>query len=82
MFMFRLPILTDAAGALGSTYRPPYVTVDGAYHARPSGVTSSTGSSRLVAWFGFLNLLASTSLDCYCFPSACPSGEGNINCPR
>ncbi|XWS16383.1 hypothetical protein CRYUN_Cryun34aG0082500 [Craigia yunnanensis] len=40
-----LPILTGAAGALGATYCPPYVTVDGAYHARPSGATSSTGSS-------------------------------------
>ncbi|XVF86572.1 hypothetical protein PTKIN_Ptkin18bG0052700 [Pterospermum kingtungense] len=40
-----LPILTGAAGALGATYCPPYVTVDGAYHARPSGQTSSAGSS-------------------------------------
>ncbi|XWS20341.1 hypothetical protein CRYUN_Cryun31cG0093100 [Craigia yunnanensis] len=48
-----LPVLTGAAGALGATYCPPYITVDGAYHARPSGQTSSTGSSRLIAWFWF-----------------------------
>ncbi|XVF26711.1 hypothetical protein REPUB_Repub14bG0042000 [Reevesia pubescens] len=40
-----LPVLTGAAGALGATYCPPYITVDGAYHARPSGQASSTGSS-------------------------------------
>ncbi|XVF25030.1 hypothetical protein REPUB_Repub13aG0178900 [Reevesia pubescens] len=40
-----LPVLTGAAGALGATYCPPYIAVDGAYHARPSGQTSSTGSS-------------------------------------
>ncbi|KAG8497079.1 hypothetical protein CXB51_008335 [Gossypium anomalum] len=41
----RLPLLTSAAGALGATYCSPYITVDGAYHARTSGQTSSTGSS-------------------------------------
>ncbi|PPD74612.1 hypothetical protein GOBAR_DD28457 [Gossypium barbadense] len=40
-----LPVLTGAAGALGPTYCPPYIAVDGAYNARPSGQTSSTGSS-------------------------------------
>ncbi|XVE52125.1 hypothetical protein DITRI_Ditri02bG0097200 [Diplodiscus trichospermus] len=40
-----LPVLTGAAGALGATYCPPYLSVDGAYHARPSGQTSSVVSS-------------------------------------
>ncbi|TYH48665.1 hypothetical protein ES332_D10G083200v1 [Gossypium tomentosum] len=40
-----LPVLTGAAGALGPTYCPPYIAVDGAYNARPSGQTSSMGSS-------------------------------------
>lgn len=40
-----LPVLAGAAGALGATYCSPYITVDGAYHARPSGQTSSSGSS-------------------------------------
>lgn len=40
-----LPVLAGAAGALGATYCPPYIAVDGAYHARPSGQTSSAGSS-------------------------------------
>ncbi|KAE8700639.1 CASC3/Barentsz eIF4AIII binding, putative isoform 3 [Hibiscus syriacus] len=40
-----LPVLTGAAGALGATYCPPYIAVDGSYHARPSGQISSTGSS-------------------------------------
>lgn len=44
----RLPVLAGAAGALGATYCPPYIAVDGAYHARPSGQTSSAGSSKLV----------------------------------
>ncbi|KAM3747714.1 hypothetical protein ACB098_05G055700 [Castanea mollissima] len=39
-----LPVLAGAAGALGATYCSPYV-VDGAYHARPSGQTSSVGAS-------------------------------------
>lgn len=42
----RLPVLAGAAGALGGTYCPPYITVDGAYHARPGGQTSAMGSSR------------------------------------
>ncbi|KAL5576393.1 hypothetical protein UlMin_018092 [Ulmus minor] len=36
-----LPVLAGAAGA----YCPPYIAVDGAYHARPSGQTSSVGAS-------------------------------------
>ncbi|KAJ6342615.1 hypothetical protein OIU78_010533, partial [Salix suchowensis] len=40
-----LPVLTGAAGALGATYCSPYLTVDGAYHARPSGQASCLGSS-------------------------------------
>ncbi|XP_050231918.1 protein MLN51 homolog [Mercurialis annua] len=39
-----LPVLAGAAGALGATYCSPYI-VDGSYHARPSGQTSSVGSS-------------------------------------
>ncbi|KAM2957813.1 hypothetical protein FF2_024745 [Malus domestica] len=39
-----LPVLAGAAGALGATYCPPYITVDGSYHGRPSGQTSSVGS--------------------------------------
>ncbi|CAI9283978.1 unnamed protein product [Lactuca saligna] len=43
----RLPVLVGAAGALGAaralgaTYCSPYITMDGAYHARPSGQTSA-----------------------------------------
>ena len=40
-----LPVLRGAAGALGATYCPPYMLVDGSYHARPSGQISSTGAS-------------------------------------
>ncbi|KAF9690042.1 hypothetical protein SADUNF_Sadunf01G0154700 [Salix dunnii] len=40
-----LPVLTGAAGALGATYCSPYLTADGAYHARPSGQASCLGSS-------------------------------------
>ncbi|KAJ7962955.1 CASC3/barentsz eIF4AIII-binding protein [Quillaja saponaria] len=40
-----LPVLAGAAGAFGATYCPPYLTVDGAYHARQSGQTSSVGAS-------------------------------------
>lgn len=36
-----LPVLAGAAGALGTTYCPPYIAVDGAYQARPSGQPSS-----------------------------------------
>ncbi|KAL6140945.1 hypothetical protein ACLB2K_059237 [Fragaria x ananassa] len=35
-----LPVLAGAAGALGAAYCPPYITVDGSYHAHPSGQTS------------------------------------------
>lgn len=48
--LFRLPVLAGAAGALGATYCPPYISVDGSYHSRPSGQTSSVGSLRLVVW--------------------------------
>ncbi|KAJ1404088.1 Btz domain [Sesbania bispinosa] len=40
-----LPVLTGAAGALGATYCPPYLSVDGAYHARQSGQTSAAATS-------------------------------------
>ncbi|KAB5563939.1 hypothetical protein DKX38_003993 [Salix brachista] len=40
-----LPVLAGAAGALGATYCSPYISVDGAYHAHPSGKTSLLGSS-------------------------------------
>lgn len=36
-----LPVLASAAGALGATYCPPYITVDGSYHPRPPGQTSA-----------------------------------------
>lgn len=39
-----LPVLAGAAGAMGATYCPPYISVDGSYHSRPSGQTSSVGS--------------------------------------
>ncbi|XP_019436403.1 PREDICTED: uncharacterized protein DDB_G0283697-like [Lupinus angustifolius] len=40
-----LPVLAGAAGALGASYCPPYLTVDGAYHARQSGQTSVPGTA-------------------------------------
>ncbi|XP_020964095.1 protein CASC3 [Arachis ipaensis] len=40
-----LPVLAGAAGALGATYCPPYLTVDGAYHGRQSGQASATATS-------------------------------------
>ncbi|KAE9588042.1 putative Btz domain-containing protein [Lupinus albus] len=40
-----LPVLAGAAGALGASYCPPYLTVDGAYHARQSGQTSAPGTA-------------------------------------
>lgn len=40
-----LPVLAGAAGALGATYCPPYISVDGAYQSRQSGQTSSSGAS-------------------------------------
>lgn len=36
-----LPVLASAAGALGATYCPPYIAVDGSYHPRPTGQTSA-----------------------------------------
>ncbi|KAK4267474.1 hypothetical protein QN277_024251 [Acacia crassicarpa] len=38
-----LPVLAGAAGALGASYCPPYLAVDGAY-ARQSGQTSALGT--------------------------------------
>ncbi|KAK4395267.1 protein MLN51, partial [Sesamum angolense] len=40
-----LPVLAGAAGALGATYCPPYITVDGSYNARPSGQTSAVSAA-------------------------------------
>ncbi|KAI3455395.1 hypothetical protein Pfo_012058 [Paulownia fortunei] len=40
-----LPVLAGAAGALGATYCPPYITVDGSYNARPSGQASSIAAA-------------------------------------
>lgn len=37
-----LPVLAGAAGALGATYCPPYIAVDGSYNARPTGQAPST----------------------------------------
>ncbi|XP_051147843.1 protein MLN51 homolog isoform X2 [Andrographis paniculata] len=37
-----LPVLTGAAGALGATYCPPYIPVDGSYNTRSSGAATST----------------------------------------
>lgn len=42
----RLPVLTGAAGALGTTYCPPYIALDGSYHAPPSGQTTAPGTPR------------------------------------
>ncbi|KAE8705145.1 CASC3/Barentsz eIF4AIII binding, putative isoform 3 [Hibiscus syriacus] len=50
-----LPVLTGAGGALGGTYCPPYIAIDGAYNARPSGRTSSTGSSGLTSGWNVLS---------------------------
>ncbi|XP_074275964.1 protein MLN51 homolog isoform X2 [Silene latifolia] len=36
-----LPMLANAAGAMGATYCPPYLPVDGSFHSRPSGQTSA-----------------------------------------
>ncbi|KAH9605576.1 hypothetical protein KSS87_022638 [Heliosperma pusillum] len=40
-----LPMLANAAGAMGATYCPPYLSVDGSYHSRPSGQTSTLPAS-------------------------------------
>ncbi|XP_052175751.1 protein MLN51 homolog isoform X2 [Diospyros lotus] len=40
-----LPVLAGAAGALGATYCPPYIAVDGAYHSH-SPASSSGASSK------------------------------------
>ncbi|KAE8680786.1 CASC3/Barentsz eIF4AIII binding, putative isoform 6 [Hibiscus syriacus] len=57
--IWRLPVLTGAAGSLGTTYCPPYIAVDGAYDTRPSGQTSSTGSSRVGCGKGNINFVIS-----------------------
>jgi len=44
--VFRLPVLASAAGALGATYCPPYIAVDGSYHPRPTGQTSALPAPR------------------------------------
>lgn len=44
LHLLRLPVLAGANGALGA-YCPPYISVDGAYHAS-SGQTTSARSSR------------------------------------
>ena len=44
LIFFRLPVLAGAAGP----YCSPYIAVDGSYHARPAGQSSSGGTSRLV----------------------------------
>ncbi|KAL8098983.1 hypothetical protein AgCh_031625 [Apium graveolens] len=36
-----LPVLAGPAGALGASYNSPYLSVDGGYHARPSGQVPS-----------------------------------------
>ncbi|KAL9244654.1 hypothetical protein vseg_018412 [Gypsophila vaccaria] len=36
-----LPVLASAAGAMGAPYCPPYLSVDGNYHSRPTGQTSA-----------------------------------------
>ncbi|CAA2980768.1 Hypothetical predicted protein [Olea europaea subsp. europaea] len=36
-----LPVLAGAAGALGTTFGSPYLSLDGSYNARPPGQTSS-----------------------------------------
>ncbi|OAY68769.1 hypothetical protein ACMD2_09730 [Ananas comosus] len=41
-----VPVLAGAGGALGASYCPPYIALDGSYYARPSGQTSSSASSR------------------------------------
>ncbi|KAL8458160.1 hypothetical protein ACS0TY_035879 [Phlomoides rotata] len=40
-----LPVLAGAAGALGASYCPPYLTVDGSYNARPSAQSSSIAAA-------------------------------------
>ncbi|GFZ11811.1 CASC3/Barentsz eIF4AIII binding protein [Actinidia rufa] len=58
-----LPVLAGAAGALGATYCSPYIAVDGAYHPRPSGKTSSSADSRLVAFASsFMLMLLSCTI--------------------
>ena len=57
----RLPVLAGAAGAMGASYCNPYLSVDSAYHTRPSGQTLPIAAGlRSVLWStqnGFLNNL-------------------------
>ncbi|XP_047310170.1 protein MLN51 homolog [Impatiens glandulifera] len=39
-----LPVLAGAAGSLGATYCSPYISVDGSYHVRQSGQSSSSSA--------------------------------------
>ncbi|KAI4387031.1 hypothetical protein MLD38_004895 [Melastoma candidum] len=41
-----LPVLAGAAGALGGAYCPPYIAVDGAYHASSGQPTLASSSSK------------------------------------
>ncbi|MCL7026286.1 hypothetical protein MKW94_026618, partial [Papaver nudicaule] len=41
-----VPVLANAAGALGAPYCSPYLPVDGGYYAQPSAQTSSSGAAR------------------------------------
>ena len=56
-FCCRLPVFAGAvgalgaAGALGATYCSPYITMDGAYHAMPSGQTSALPPTRSVTCY-------------------------------
>ncbi|KAL3840917.1 hypothetical protein ACJIZ3_025508 [Penstemon smallii] len=40
-----LPVLAGAAGALGANFCPPYMTVDGSYHACPPGQPTIAAAS-------------------------------------
>ncbi|KAI3992424.1 hypothetical protein MKX01_022515, partial [Papaver californicum] len=44
-----VPVLANAAGALGAPYCSPYLPVDGTYYAQSSGQTSSSVASREVS---------------------------------
>lgn len=51
MYVFRLPVLASAAGALGASYCPPFLSVDGSYNPRPTGQTSALPAPRSVSLF-------------------------------
>ena len=69
LIFFRLPVLAGAAGP----YCSPYIAVDGSYHARPAGQSSSGGTSRLVTLnlsgfaVKFIKKKSSSSLFIYIF---------------